>query len=71
MPGAYVSQMKEFFYYYQRCASYSWTLHNPGLLLLRMQVTDLQFRDSPGHSGTVGHPKTRMLSIAHLLSLGH
>jgi len=49
--------MKEFFYHYQRCASYSGTLNCPGLLLPRTRDTDLQFQDSPGHSGTVGHPK--------------
>ena len=48
--------MKEFFYHYQRCASYSGTLNCPGLLLPGMRDTDPQFRDIPGHSGTVGHP---------------
>jgi len=48
--------MKEFFYHYHRCASYSRTLSFPRLLLPGTRDTDLRFRDSPGHSGTAGHP---------------
>jgi len=51
--------MKEFFYHYERCASYSRTLHCPGLLLPGTRDTHPRFRDSPGHSGTVGHPTSR------------
>ena len=48
--------MKEFFYHYQRCVSYSRTLNCPRLLVTVTRDTPLRFRDSPGHSGTVGHP---------------
>ena len=49
--------MKKFFCHYQNCASYSGTLNCPGLLLPGTRDTHpARFRDSPGHSGTVGHP---------------